>query len=93
MFGLAGRGTALIAVNGQGYSSDPPARVRAMGSLVTLSIKLHHTYSPPPQGVTLDLAAPEEHQLVGTWGQGMHMPHDVTIARSARHTLCRNSKK
>jgi len=59
VFGLAGRGTALIAVNGQGYSSDPPAR-----------------------GVTLDLAAPEEHQLVGTWGQGMHMPHDVTIARA-----------
>jgi len=33
------------------------------------------------QGVTLDLAAPEEQQLVGTWGQELHNPHDVAISR------------
>merc|ERR1711934_738472 len=42
VFGIAARGTALIAVNGKGNFYDPPVR-----------------------GVTLDLAAPEEHQLVG----------------------------
>jgi len=59
VFGIAARGTALIAVNGKG-----------------------NFYDPPVQGVTLDLAAPEEQQLVGTWGQELHNPHDVAISRS-----------
>ena len=33
------------------------------------------------QGVTLDLAAPEEHQLVGQWGNELQNPHDVAISR------------
>merc|ERR1712037_476057 len=41
VYGIAGRGTALIAVIGKGSFYDPQVR-----------------------GVTLDLAAPEEHQLV-----------------------------
>jgi len=59
VFGIAARGTALIAVNGKG-----------------------NFYDPPVQGVTLDLAAPEEQQLVGTWGQELQNPHDVAISRS-----------
>jgi len=59
VFGIAGRGTALIAVSGKGSFYDPPVR-----------------------GVTLDLAAPEEHQLVGQWGNELQNPHDVAISRS-----------
>jgi len=59
VFGIAARGTALIAVNGKG-----------------------NFYDPPVQGVTLDLAAPEEQQLVGTWGRELQNPHDVAISRS-----------
>ena len=39
------------------------------------------------QGVTLDLAAPEEHQLVGQWGNELQNPHDVAISRFAFHCL------
>merc|ERR1711962_1180894 len=59
VFGIAARGTALIAVNGKG-----------------------NFYDPPVQGVTLDLAAPEEQQLVGQWGRELLNPHDVAISRS-----------
>merc|ERR1711934_346973 len=59
VYGIAGRGTALIAVSGKGSFYDPPVR-----------------------GVTLDLAAPEEHQLVGQWGNELQNPHDVAISRS-----------
>merc|ERR1711972_617530 len=59
VFGIAARGTALIAVNGKG-----------------------NFYDPPVQGVTLDLAAPEEQQLVGQWGRELQNPHDVAISRS-----------
>merc|ERR1712241_1583882 len=59
VFGIAARGTALIAVNGKG-----------------------NYYDPPVQGVTLDLAAPEEQQLVGQWGREFQNPHDVAISRS-----------
>jgi len=59
VYGIAGRGTALIAVSGKGSFYDPPVR-----------------------GVTLDLAAPEDHQLVGEWGNELQNPHDVAISRS-----------
>jgi len=59
VFGIAARGTALIAVNGKG-----------------------NFYDPPVQGVTLDLAAPEEQQRVGQWGRELQNPHDVAISRS-----------
>jgi len=59
VYGIAGRGTALIAVSGKGSFYDPPVR-----------------------GVTLDLAAAEEHQLVGQWGNELQNPHDVAISRS-----------
>ena len=35
------------------------------------------------QGVTIDLAAQEDQQLVGQWGRDLQNPHDVTIARLA----------
>jgi len=59
IYGIAGRGTALLAVNGKGSFYDPPVR-----------------------GVTIDLAAQEDQQLVGQWGRDLQNPHDVTIARA-----------
>ena len=32
--------------------------------------------------MTIDLAAPEDQQVVGVWGKELHNPHDVAIARS-----------
>ena len=65
VFGIAARGTALIAVNGKGNFYDPPVQVsfslstplQYLDSVVT---KLMATL----QGVTLDLAAPEERATV-----------------------------
>ena len=65
VFGIAARGTALIAVNGKGNYYDPPVQVsfslstplQYLDSVVT---KLLATL----QGVTLDLAAPEERATV-----------------------------
>jgi len=59
IYGIAGRGTALLAVSGKGSFYDPPVR-----------------------GLTIDLAAPEDQQVVGVWGKELHNPHDVAIARS-----------
>ena len=82
VFGIAERGTALIAVNGKGNFYDPPvqvgfSRLTPLQSLDSVVTKVLATL----QGVTLDLAAPEEQQLVGQWGRELQNPHDVAISR------------
>ena len=77
VFGIAARGTALIAVNGKGNYYDPPVQVSFSISPDRVVTKVLATL----QGVTLDLAAPEEQQLVGQWGRELQNPHDVAISR------------
>ena len=89
VFGIAARGTALIAVNGKGNYYDPPVQVSfslstPLQSLDSVVTKLLATL----QGVTLDLAAPEEQQLVGQWGRELQNPHDVAISRCLSFCSC-----
>ena len=98
VYGIAGRGTALIAVSGKGSFYDPPVRVSfpsrsymaiwQNGNLaiceyghLTIWQLSEDCHNDNIQGVTLDLAAPEEHQLVGQWGNELQNPHDVAISR------------
>merc|ERR1712037_184928 len=69
--------------SGAGQFCKPTATQVSSTGIVFIAVSGKGSfYDPPVRGVTLDLAAPEEHQLVGQWGNELQNPHDVAISRS-----------